>query len=369
MKTWTLWLKFFLICALSIAFVPEAFAKDDWNTVLEKARQEGSVAVFGGTTVSELKNSSKLFKEKFGIDILITTGRSSSIVPKLRQERKVGLYLQDVMLSGQTHMLDPLKQMGAFDPLKPLLVLPEVLNQTLWYDGEFNWADKEQRYIFNYALYPVHHIAVNTDMVNSEEIQSYYDLLNPKWKDKIVINDPTTVSGMSAGNFINMAYHKMVDLDFFRKLAAQKNVVTRNQDLQVTWVAKGKYPIALWPSLGTLSRFTKAGAPVKPLLQIKEGTHAGSMGSALGVFNRAPHPNAAKVFVNWFLSREGQDISQRAVRKQTRRIDVPPKGLQDFEIRLPGVKYFPKVDEKEEFILTEMRKYNNLAKEIFGHLM
>ncbi|MDP2646017.1 MAG: ABC transporter substrate-binding protein [Desulfobacterales bacterium] len=367
MKKRPWWVRFSLACAILLTSAPGALAQDDWNSVLEKARQEGAVAVFGGTTVRSLKSSVKIFKDKFGIDLLITTGRSSSISQKLLQERGAGLYLQDVMIGGQTALLDPLKQMGVFDPVKPILALPEVLDQKLWYDEKFNWADREQRYLFSFAFYPVHHIAVNTDMVKPGEIQSYYDLLNPKWKDKIVINDPT-VEGMSHGNFINMAHYKMVDLDFFRKLAAQKNVMTRDLNLQVTWVAKGKYPIALWPSLGALSRFTQAKAPIKPIVQVKEGTHAGSMGSALGLFNKAPHPNAAKVFVNWFLSREGQEINQIQVRKQTRRMDVPPKGLQDFEVRLPGVKYFTKIDEKEEFILTETKNYNKLAQEIFAPL-
>jgi len=382
-------LRVFLTIAVLLTFIPEALpvekpqgreaaakkkevaeserAKADWETVLKKARQEGSVAVFGGTTVGALKASVKIFKEKFGIDLLITTGRGSSIIPKFLQERRNGLYLQDVMISGQTTLIDPLKKQGVFDPLEPVLVLPEVLDRKLWYDGTFDWADREQRYIFNFALYPTHNVVVNTDLVKPEEIQSYYDLLNPKWKDKIVINDPTT-DGMGNSGFTAMLYNKMVDVDFFRKLAAQKNVMTRDQDLQATWVAKGKYPITLWPSLGAVARFIDAGAPVRPIVNVKEGTHAGSTGSALGLFNKAPHPNAAKVFINWFLSREGQDINEKHVRKQTRRIDVPPEGLKDFEIRIAGVKYFPKVDEKEEFILTEAKNYDKLAEQIFASL-
>jgi ABC-type Fe3+ transport system substrate-binding protein len=144
--------------------------------------------------------------------------------------------------------------------------------------------------------------------------------------------------------------------------------MTRDQDLQITWVAKGRYPIALWPSAGALTRFTKAKAPIAPVIKVQEGTHAGAIGSALGFLNKAPHPNAAKVFINWFLSREGQGINQRRVRKQTRRVDVPTGKLQDFEIRLPGIKYFPSVEENEEFILTETEKYDKIAQEIFAPL-
>jgi len=60
---------------------------------------------------------------------------------------------------------------------------------------------------------------------------------------------------------------------------------------------------------------------------VKEGIVAGSAGSGLSILNKAPHPNAAKVFANWFLSREGQAVIQKKVRKQTRRIDVAPEGF------------------------------------------
>jgi len=136
--------------------------KDDWETVLKKARQEKEVAVIGGTSVAALKSSIKLFKEKFGIDLLITTGRDASLAPKLQQERQNGLYLQDVMISGHTTMITALKPAGFFDPLPPLLVLPEVLDQKLWYEGRYDWADDGHQ-VFNYALYPHHLVVINTD--------------------------------------------------------------------------------------------------------------------------------------------------------------------------------------------------------------
>ncbi len=99
-----------------------------------------------------------------------------------------------------------------------------------------------------------------------------------------------------------------------------------------------------------------------------EGSAAGSAGSSISIFNKAPHPNAAKVFINWFLSREGQTINQKSVRKQTRRIDVAAEGIDAFETRIQGVKYFPMPDEKEKFILTEATRYRQLAEQLFAPL-
>jgi ABC-type Fe3+ transport system substrate-binding protein len=340
----------------------------EWQEVLKAARQEGEVAVFGGSTVAGLKRSVNLFKKKFGINLHTVSGRSGPLAIRLMKERKAGLYTQDVHIAGQPPIISVFKPAGALDPLEPMLVLPEVVNMKLWHDERYDWVDTEGHYIFNFALYPYPMIAVNTDLVKPGEIKSYYDLLDPKWKGKIIISDPI-IAGMSNSHFCTMLHHKLVDLDFFRQLAAQGHHMSRDQQLQLDWLSKGKYPIVLWPSLGRLVRFINAGAPVKPIEDIKEGTAAGSAGSALCLINKAPHPNAAKVFINWFLSKEGQTINQNAVAKQSRRVDVGTEGLSSFQMRRPGAKYFEAPSEHEEFILHEVDKYKALAKELFAPLL
>ncbi len=340
----------------------------EWERTLKEARKEGKVAVFGGSSVGGLKEAAPLFKDKFGIELDTLTAKGGELSTKLNRERSAGLYTQDVMITGHTTMLSVLKPAGVFDPLPPMLLIPEVVNQKLWYDGRFDWADTEGRYIFNFALYPYHMVAINTQLVKPGDIKSYYDLLNPKWKGKIIISDPT-VSGMANTEFMVMLYNKMVNLDFFRRLASQGHMLTRDQELQVDWLARGKYPVVLWPSLGRLAKYSNAGAPVRVIDDIKEGTGAGSTGSALVLINKAPHPNAAKVFINWFLSKEGQTINQKIIAKQTRRLDVGLEGVSSFERRKLGVKYFASPGEREEFVLHEEKKYTGLAKELFTPLI
>lgn len=359
-----------LAAAESVTKKTQAMGKEDWKAewelTLRKAREEREVAISGTTIAAGLKNSVRLFKEKFGIDILVTTDRTAAIAPKVLAERRNGLYLQDVLISGQATPLTSLKPVGALEPLDPFLILPEVLDRKLWYEGQLDWAD-EGHYNLIFTLFPIPMVFINTDLVKPEEIRSYYDLLNPKWEGKILINDPTT-AGIGNSSFNAMLYNSFVDQDFFRKLAAQKNPMTRDQDLQANWLARGKYPVALWPNTGALAKFMQAGAPVMPISDMKEGVAAGSAGSGLSVFSKAPHPNATKVFINWFLSREGQLINQKTVRKQTRRIDVAHEGVSLFETRRNGVKYFPMPDEKETFILTKLEEYKKLADKLFAPL-
>ncbi len=339
----------------------------EWNKRLAAARQEGTLTIRGGSTVTGLQKSSGLFKEKFGIELQLTTVQGALLVPKLEQERKAGLYLLDLIITGQPDLIN-LKRKDSLDPLPPMLVLPDILDQKLWYDGKFDWADMEGRYIFNFNAFPYHGVYINTDLVKAGEIQSYHDLLDPKWKDKIVINDPT-VSGQGSQIFRDMLSNKMVDQDFFRQLVAQNPVITRDQDLQATWVAKGKYPVALWASPGAALRFIEASAPIAPVLDMKEGVVAGSSGSSMVLLNKAPHPNASSVFINWFLSKEGQTINQNATAKQTRRVDVTAEVTDPFGMRKPGVKYLPDPGAKESFYDEEMPRLQAFAEQVFAPLL
>lgn len=85
------------------------------------------------------------------------------------------------------------------------------------------------------------------------------------------------------------------------------------------------------------------------------------------MINKPAHPNAAKVFLNWFLSREGQTVFTRAHGGHSARIDVPTEGLDPDLVRKPGVKYFVGADS-EAFLIKE-DKTRELATDIFGHLM
>lgn len=339
----------------------------EWDRTLKAARTEGKVEVYdGGATALGLKASIEIVKNKFGIDLLITSGRASEITAKVRTQRANGLYLVDVMPAGPGGMVSDLKPAGALDPLRPVLLLPEVVDGKNWHEGEINWADTEKRYVLNYARYPNHSIVtINKELVRPGEIQSYYDLLDPKWKGKIIINDPTLSGGSGFSGFSSLLHNKAVDLDFFRQLVANKPVMITDQDLQLTWLARGKYPVLFMPSTGRISNYIEAGAPITGVEDIKEGTYLGSGGSGLALINKAPHPNAARVYINWFLSKEGQAIFQKYVSKQTGRVDVPPEGLVSFMVRRPGAKYFPRPDDYEDWILKERKRYEGLAEEIF----
>lgn len=336
--------------------------ENKWDEVLKEAKKEGRVMVsmgIGGLVRDALV---KGFKQKFGIEVETFSGRGDEFTARLFAERRAGLYNYDVYQSGPNTVLLTLKPGGALDPLEPALVLPEVLDPKVWWKGDILWLDKEHLAL-NFLAYPSIPVAINTSMVRPEEISSYNDLLDARWKEKIIMNDPT-ISG-PGGHLVGAIGDRIMGYDFLRNLAQQKPFITRDRSLPMLWLATGKYPVAINPDAAGFMQFQQAGAPVVRITP-KEGTHVTPGFGSLALINKAPHPNAAKLYINWLLSREGQEIYTRVAGVHSGRLDVSTDFLPPAMVRNPAMKY---VDISTEEYNLKMPEYIKIAREIFGDLV
>jgi ABC-type Fe3+ transport system substrate-binding protein len=117
--------------------------------------------------------------------------------------------------------------------------------------------------------------------------------------------------------------------EYLKKPAAQEMFLSRDQRQLAESLAKGKIALTIgltYYTFYTFLPFIKAGLPVKTLPDMKEGTYTSCGSSALSVVKGSPHPNATKVFINWLLGKEGQDIYGKAMGQATRRFDVETNG-------------------------------------------
>ncbi len=335
--------------------------EEEWERVKAAARKEGKVVITGnvGPGAAVLR---KVLNEKFGINPEFMIGRGSEVIQRIKSEQSAGVYTFDVILSSTMNIILYLKPAGGVERIDTALILPEVKDPKLWYQGKIPWVDVEKRYHLAFFAVPKSGVVVNSQMVKQKDIQSYYDLLDPKWKGKILINDPT-VSG--AGNAWFTPLAEEIGREYFGRLLKQDPLVFRDQRLMTEWVARGKYPILLGCDENTAAEFIKVGAPITGI-QLKEGAYTTQSNGAVSIPIKAPHPNAAKVVLNWVLSREGGTLLSQAMLTQSSRVDVPTDFLPVYDVRQPGLKYVDSSPEEYQF---KKNEYIKMAKEIFGPLL
>jgi hypothetical protein len=145
--------------------------------------------------------------------------------------------------------------------------------------------------------------------------------------------------------------------EFIRRLFGGMNITLFRDGRQgVDWLVTGKFPICFFCTQSIVGIAKRQGLPIEAFGAMKEGQSITASGGSVGLVNRAPHPNAAKVFINWLLSREGQLTVQQEFAKgllgvsNSRRIDIP-KDMVPPDERLEGGVEYVDTDTAESFLL------------------
>jgi ABC-type Fe3+ transport system substrate-binding protein len=314
----------------------------DLASLAAAAQAEGKVVVSGPpgplyrpTLVDEFQRTYP------SIAIEFTGSPGAPEATKLVQERAAGLYSADVYISGTTNMTVTLKEAGAVDPLPPLL-LPEVLRPEVWYEGKLQWADgSEPMTTLMFECYVNEVVFVNPKIVDAKQFTSMKDLLDPKWKGKIAGTD---IRQPGPGGVPSRFIYKHSDLgpDYLTQLFRDTNIVLSSDQRQlIDWVAQGTYPIGIFLSGSEVLTAEKQGLPITlvPPEQFKEGGAIGPGFGGVSIMNRAPHPNAARLYVNWLLSAETQRHFQTTTGEPSCRADVPTDDVPASRVPKPGQKY------------------------------
>ena len=335
-----------LVSLLLFSAAPAAHAgsdwRDEWEKILRAGKQEGSLTIY---TFPGQELVFQEFQKSFpGIKVVEVTVRGSERVTRILSERRAGKYLADVLIGGVGSAQSGLLKSGLLDPIKPALILPEVLDSSKWWRGKHIYGDDEDKYILAFAGTPLYHFHYNTTMVNPREFKSYWDLLNSKWKGKIVVAEPLTGGTQEPLQFL---YHnKELGPEFVKRFLTEMDpAVTRDTRQFVDWVAQGKYALSALQNADRIRLWDakKQGLPVDAFEtdKFKEGGLVGSGGGNIALINRAPNPNAARVFLNWFLSREGQIAYQKLVQggRNSLRIDIPKDDVPPHARIKPEAKY------------------------------
>jgi iron(III) transport system substrate-binding protein len=295
--------------AISMAAEPNPRWQAEWEKVTAEAKREGQLGIIAEETFLPLLQE---FKKKYpAINISHVGGPSGSQrTQKLMAERRAELYLRDIYIgSPWSHLVEVTYQV--FDPFNPALILPEVVDQSKWWKGKYQYDDPKGQYIFIFeGAVKTGNIVYNKSLVSPQEIKSYWDLLNPKWKGKIVAVDHNLRSfgGLQDGLRI-FYFHPGLGREFLTRLYSEMDVtLSRDQTQILDWVGSGKVALGFYNAGSQTEIAIRQGLPIGKFFapNFKEGGIVNPQVGKVSLVNRAPHPNAAKLFINWLLSREGQ---------------------------------------------------------------
>jgi len=321
------------------ALAQSADGQKAWDETLAAAKKEGRVAVIGSPDPVMREQIIPAFTARYGIQVeYLATANSGQTSARVRTERDSGIYTVDVYMSGLGTTVNILYPEKMLDPIKPVLMLPEVTDGTKWKKGKPWFIDPEQQYILMLFQNVDSHFYINTEYVKPDEIRAAKDLLNPKWKGKMSTEDPS-----ASGSGANTAGHFLQELgpEFTRHLYIdQKPGVSRERRQLTDWLARGTYPICLTCRTDDIRGLLKDGFKIKEVFDLSDvRNRVNSSPFILSMANMPPHPNAAKVFVNWLATKEALQIYSRAAESPTLRTDVDESFLDSNTIPKPGVNY------------------------------
>lgn len=255
--------------------------------VIAAAKKEGKVAFYTSFLGAKAHlDIIKTFEAKYGIPVELLDVRASEMTERIRTEQTSQRYIGDVVQNGAASLIQQQKD-GFLQPHGGIPNTKDLLPDHTATDVGVPC------YVLGYG------ILVNTNLVKPDEMpKSWKDITDSKWKGKIISDDPRALGG---GVVMFSAFEDKLGDDYNAALAKQELVLSRDIGNDERRVARGEYPMRIpqlfsnWLALKSLP--VKFIAPTEGLPYIRFD---------FGVLKGAPHPNAARLFINHYLSTQVQ---------------------------------------------------------------
>lgn len=298
------------LCALLLAFAPARAGAQSPDALYEKAKQEKTVALYGAGPPEPFQRWIADFQTSYpGVTVDFTGGLSNALDKKIEQQLADNSMQADVAIFQTMQDFVRWKKMGAL-----MLFKPEG------YD-KIDPAFKDEDGAFTTVSVNMITYAYNTRQVSADEVpKSALDFLKPVFKDKLITTDP---SDDDAGFMAFYTIVRKYGWDYMSKYLAQRPRFTRLGHAVVSNAIAAGEMLATFDSTSTTPRLVAQGKPIQLVLSRDDATPLFLVAGA--IFKEAPHPNAAKLFLDWYLAPAQQSRNGAF----SARSDVaPPPGWQ-----------------------------------------
>jgi iron(III) transport system substrate-binding protein len=337
----------------------------DWDQLVADAKKEGTLAAVTGVGTAYRRILDQ-FQDAFpGITVEHTALRGSDFAARVRQERQANLYNYDIAQVPTTTALTVLRPAGTWEPVRPAITRPDVLDDKVWEGGfDGGWPDTDKKWAYAFANDKARSIWIHPSGVAEGEIKSFKDIINPKFKGKIALADPRTEGrGYWPMTCLRANLGAAVAEDLIRKLLTDMDPFIGTDARQMTEaMARGRYAVgigAVDEQIIVDFQAQGVGKELKAIDNNEEWSYVS--GTNIWLVANAPHPNAARLFINWLLTKDGQTIWSKELQTNSRRVDVPP-GAEERQpergkkyVQIDGESLIPEIDKTRELI-TEVLK-------------
>jgi iron(III) transport system substrate-binding protein len=301
----------------------------EWNDTLAKAKgQPIALAVHG---IEGHEAVVREFHKKFpDINVQLTVSNPSMIAPRIVTEQKNGIFAWDSWWAATANMNNVVLPAGGLDPIPNYLILPEVKDLSNWQAPNYLYTSDKGPFVFVHTYYEEATVYRNKDVVRPLDLDNADQLLDRRLRGQIAIRDP---SRPNSGSFALAGLAKAKGLDFVRQLFTEMAPVVIDNPRQLTdAVLRGDKAVIIGAEQDLITRCRLAGG-CKSVVRLPFGRYMFSRG--VSVLKNAPHKEATKVWINWLLSRDGQETYVREWAKTndigalSLRKDVKPQPAQE----------------------------------------
>jgi iron(III) transport system substrate-binding protein len=327
-----LWLGRAVPALVALALTIGSAGAQSWPEVVEAAKKEGKVTFYNNLQPNGIEPLLQKFREAYpGIQTEHVRLGSNPLIERFQTEFSAGRHIADVLITFPDERIDEgFKQGWAEQWTPPELpnFAPELNNQNM----AFTLQQAREAIIWN-----------RTSVKPADAPKEWTDLFDPKWKGKVGMNPPWR--SVAIQQIVALWEDKGIP-DSAEKLKANEVRFFEGSGGIIQAVIRGDVRVAELTDL-PLNPLLDDGAPVG-FIYPKSGTTLSS--NIALVAKRAPHPNAAKVFLNWLMTKDGQELLQKYAGLPVTRKGAPPLS------KLPATAQLSNVVDGAKILTPERQK-------------